>query len=100
MEGSSWPGASTGEPKTLLYLVTGGSGCDPRAQQSVWRPRLTALASSGFRFIGRKLVEALKRGGQRVRVLDRKECKPTERVEGVEYMVGDVCDLASRSCYW
>ena len=62
-------------------------------------PRVLTV-NIGGRFIGRKLVEALKRGGQRVRVLDRKECKPTERVEGVEYMVGDLCDLASRSCYW
>jgi len=35
-----------------------------------------------------------------VRVLDRKECKPSQRIEGVEYMVGDICDLSSRACFW
>ena len=72
-----YDGAHESGERPLLYLVTGGSG-----------------------FLGRKLVECLKKAGQRVRCLDRKECKPEDRIEGVEYMVGDVCDLASRSCYW
>jgi len=60
---------SSNDPKSDLYLVTGGSG-----------------------FIGRHLVDYLLKAGYRVRVLDIVQSHPDERLES--FYVGDVRNLS------
>ncbi|MFO0773266.1 MAG: Gfo/Idh/MocA family oxidoreductase [Nitrospiraceae bacterium] len=57
------------------------------------------LLTGGTGFLGKEIVQALLKNGRQVRVVARRDPSPWERIGGVEYVVADVADAASKTLF-